>query len=314
MKVAIGLITYKRPNGLKTVLESICRLQVPSDVDLHVIIVSNEQSQETQEIVRNCENTHTDIHFHYDVEETVGIPFARNKTVTRAMEMKADALIYIDDDEICPKDWLTTMISFWQAHKDEADVFTGPVCPIFPEKGTPNWAKTSDFYNTIDRHDDGALIDRAYTNNTLVSARALNKAGPCFHSAFAQTGSSDLHYFQTLYIRHGLKIMWCNEAFLYETVPSSRLNLRWLAKRGFRSGAGDTISRLLVHDKSAKGIVKVITLSGGRLVSAFLLLLVGIITFNMARIVKGYRRFFSGVGGFAGLFGFNYNEYKTIHT
>jgi len=312
MKVAIGLITYKRPNGLKTVLESICRLRVPSEVDLHVIIVSNEQSQETQEIVRNCENTHTDIHFHYDVEETVGIPFARNKTVTCAMGIKADALIYIDDDEICPKDWLTTMISFWQDHKDKADIFTGPVRPIFPNDA-PNWAKVSDVYNSIDRHRDCAFINRAYTNNTLISAHALNSAGPSFHSAFAQTGSSDLHYFKKLHDEHGLKIMWCNNAYIYETIPASRLRLNWVAKRGFRSGAGDTVTRFLLQKGTVKTITEVIFLSCSRLSSALLLMIAGAITLKPDFIVKGYRRFFSGLGSIAGLFGLNYKEYKKIH-
>ena len=49
------------------------------------------------------------------------------------------------------------------------------------------------------------------------------------------SGGEDADFFFRLHLA-GRRLVWCDEAVVTEQVPSSRLTLKWLRQRGFRSG------------------------------------------------------------------------------
>lgn len=120
-----------------------------------------------------------------------------------------------------------------------------------------------------------------------------------------------LIFFQRV-TKHGFKIYWCAEAEVYETVPASRVTLLWIAKRSFRNGSGDAISRIRITP-SLKTYLRVTVLGTGRLIFGFLLFAKGMLFLDYTRLFKGMRIFIAGIGTYAGILGINYNEYKVIH-
>ncbi len=99
------------------------------------------------------------------MEPEPGIPFARERSVELCWN--DDALIFVDDDEVAPPNWLATLLAAWE--RTGADVVTGPVKGNLPE-GAPPWNHYSDVHDSTGRHATGLEMRKAYTNNTLVAA------------------------------------------------------------------------------------------------------------------------------------------------
>jgi hypothetical protein len=107
----------------------------------------------------------------------------------------------------------------------------------------------------------------------------------------------------------GYKIVWADEAIVYEWIPASRANAGWLIKRRFRVGCSvSLIERDLTPTLGmlAKRICKAL----GSMGIGFLLLLGGIFGGRVV-LLKGAMWFAYGFGMIAGLLGFSYREYQT---
>lgn len=299
-RVALAVITHQRPDQLAALLDSLQSqgLDEPDPWQVEVVIVDNDAEGSAGEVVRQASGPYP---MTYVIEPNPGIPAARQRSVDECAEV--DALVFVDDDEVAPQGWLQRLLDTWL--RTGADVVTGPVQGILPSDA-PGWAQHSDAYSSVDRHRSGARLTKAYTNNTLVSREVLESITPAFHPAFRFTGSSDLHFFLRV-ARAGFTIVWDNEALVRETVPHSRLTLGWLVRRGYRSGAGDTISRRLILG-ARRSVPQSAVLGLARVLSGLALLVAGII--DPARRIKGLRRIASGIGSWAGLFGLNYAEYR----
>jgi len=302
--VAIAIITRRRPEQLRVLLESLDaqRLSDPQAYDVRIVVVDNDADGSAAEVIATAAKEAT-----YPITSTVepepGIPFARETSVRMCWD--DDALIFVDDDEVALPGWLDTLLTAWR--DTGADVVTGPVRGRIPD-GAPDWNRHSDVHDSTGKHRTGDELDKAYTNNTVVAQRVYHAVTPAFHPAFRFTGSSDLHFFLRVYAA-GFRIVWCEEAVIAEDVPLARTNLRWLMRRAFRSGSGDTISRRLIHPGLTSYLLTA-ALAAARVASGVGYLLGGMVLARKRYLLKGFRRFFSGVGSFAGLVGVNYDEYK----
>ncbi|MEU4603352.1 glycosyltransferase [Kribbella sp. NPDC023972] len=304
--VAIAVITFRRPALLHALLTSLQAQELPEDSDhaVRIVVVDNDADGTAAAVIGTFAQAR------YPIESVVepepGIPFAREKSVELCWN--DDALIFVDDDEVAPPGWLATLLHAWET--SGADVVTGPVKGNLPP-GAPAWNHYSDVHDSTGRHTTGEELRKAYTNNTLVSRRVYHSVTPAFHPAFRYTGSSDLHFFLRVH-RAGFRIVWCEEAWIAEEVPATRTTLRWLVRRAFRSGSGDTISRLLIRP-GAVSYLLVLAYASARVVSAIGFALAGLLLGRKTHLLKAVRRFFSGVGSLAGIVGINHDEYRERH-
>lgn len=307
--IAIAIITCRRPDLLAKLLASLQSQELEpataAAYDVRVVIVDNDAAGSAAEVIAEASKD-----ARYPIESAVeaepGIPFARERSVQLAWN--DDALIFVDDDEEAPPGWLQALLACWQQTK--ADVVTGPIKGILPE-GAPAWNYHSDVHNSVGKHQTGDELDKAYTNNTLVVQKVYHQVTPGFDPAFRFTGSSDLHFFLRVH-QAGFRIVWCEEAVITEQVPASRTTLAWLRRRAFRSGSGDTISRLLIGSPPGS-YLRVVAFASARLASSVVYLLGGLVLARKPWLLKGFRRFFSGIGSLAGIVGINHDEYRTVH-
>ena len=304
-RVAIAVITFRRPALLKALLDSLLAQEIPAGYDVRILVVDNDDEGSAAEVIALAAKE-SPFPVEAATEPEPGIPFAREKSVQLAWD--DDALIFVDDDEVAPPGWLAELLRAWRS--TGADVVTGPVRGILPS-GAPAWNQHSDVHDSTGRHETGELLNKAYTNNTLVAQHVYHSVTPSFHPAFRYTGSSDLHFFLRVH-RAGFRIVWCEQAQIHEHVPASRTTLRWLVRRAFRSGSGDTISRLLIRP-GVRGYLLVLAYSLARIVSALGFGLGGLVLFRKAYLLKAVRRFFSGIGSLAGIVGINHDEYRERH-
>ena len=304
-KVSIGIITFKRPKGLKRLLESLISQQVSDDIELDIIIVDNACEQEIEEVVAELQNE-SKYKLHYCQESISGIVSARNKCVEQFLSLNSDFLIFIDDDEWTETEyWVQKMVDAQQ--KYIADVVTSHVISV-GEEGTPSW--TTQLLYGDNKLVEGQPISVFYTNNLLISKQVLETVSPAFDLRFAQTGASDYH-FSLKCNRKGFKAFY-TEAPVIEEFPKSRATIQWFIKRGFRSGNGFTKSHMF-EDSKAKAIPYCLLAAGSRLARGIFYMLLGTITVNKLKFVDGLFRLSSFMGSLAGFFGIDYQEYKTIH-
>jgi len=303
--VAIAVITFRRPELLAGLLGSLQAQELPADGDyaVRIVVVDNDAEGSAAEVIAAAAGPYP---IESAIEPEPGIPFAREKSVQLAWN--DDALIFVDDDEVAPAGWLATLLGAWETSK--ADVVTGPVQGILPPDA-PAWNRYSDVHSSLGKHATGDVLNKAYTNNTLVAQRVYHAVTPAFHPAFRYTGSSDLHFFLRVH-QAGFRIVWCEEAPIQEDVPASRTTLRWLVRRAFRSGSGDSISRVLIRPGVASTL-KALAYALARIASAFGYGLGGLVLVRKTYLLKAVRRFFSGIGSLAGIVGINHDEYRERH-
>jgi succinoglycan biosynthesis protein ExoM len=77
--------------------------------------------------------------------------------------------------------------------------------------------------------------NRLRFGNVLLRGRDLRHDPSPFDPAYGLTGGEDGHLLGRL-VNQGLRIIWCDEALVYEPVEPARLTLRWLLLRGLRGG------------------------------------------------------------------------------
>ncbi len=228
LKVVISACTYKRPEGLKALLESLQEIEIPRDIALSIRIIDNEDMPAAEELVRQFSED-MPCPLYYVNETDPGIAPARNRALIEAKG--DDFLAFIDDDETAHKAWLKELL---QAQKENhAQFVQGPVVMTVEDNKDAWWLETilfklKDFPNHAERHE-------AWSNNVLIDMNFVREHDLAFDPALRFDGGEDTLFFQQMTAKRG-KGVFASHAIVYETQPKERLNWSWAIRRQFRNG------------------------------------------------------------------------------
>lgn len=311
MKVSIGIITCKRPDSLVRLLISLSKLvfkNIP-EPSIDIIVVDNDPMGEVEKICCYY-NKVSKWPIYYYAEPRKGIPYARNK-VLDAVSHDAQYLAFIDDDEEASESWIEQLLMVMDEEK--TGVVTGPVLSQFSEK-VPEWAVRGRFYDR-ERNPNGELISYARTGNVLIEMRAVETLGLRFDENMAMTGGTDTLFFHIMH-KNGIKIAWADNAIVKEWVPRSRVSIKWVLLRAYRT-ANTQIIFDMVYSNFA--LVKTKTIFNGvmRIIIGISILPIAcIVSLIIGKhiIVKVLRIIFRGAGMLSSSVGAFYHEYKRIHS
>lgn len=227
-KIAVAIATRERPASCARLVDALLRQHATLESDLCVIVVDNAPSGSGLRLP--ADNRVILLH-----EPRTGIPFARNRGVSRAMGW-ADVIAFVDDDDLPGNaDWLSNLVMTLEEHN--ADMATGPLKAVFPD-GTPSWIRYHPIFCPR-RPKHGDEVSQAYTHNLAVRADMFNKVVPWFDERLRYNGGSDAEFTQRA-VTEGARIVWTKDAVVYEEFPPTRARVRWILKRSLRIGANRT--------------------------------------------------------------------------
>jgi GT2 family glycosyltransferase len=303
VKVVVGVITFRRPEGLAGLLEGLgsLRFQNGGAPELAFVVVDNDPGGSARSV---CEAAAPTLPgpLLYLQEPRRGLSFARNRAVAAAIGEGADHLAFIDDDEVPTSGWLDELLRV--AGKHHADVVGGRVVRRF-ERQPPDWVSRGGFF--LDPHlPTGSPLRFASTNNVLVASRVLADLRPPFDERFGLTGGEDSQFFLRV-SSAGFRLVWADNAVVEERVSAERIQLRWILRRAYR--AANTLSlceRELSPSPRVLGlrVVKAIA----RLVLGTGLLVAGAVAGRHVA-ARGLWQLATGAGNLTGLLGLRFAEY-----
>ena len=126
------ICTYNREKYIIDCLEHL-RLAIPEGVE--VLIVDNNSTDGTAELVRNYLGDHTEFPGRYLLETRQGLSHARNRGIAEA---RGDTLVFLDDDSMVAEDYFEQLREGLDEYP-QAGAFGGHITPVFEDGITPRW-------------------------------------------------------------------------------------------------------------------------------------------------------------------------------
>ncbi len=227
--ISVCICTYKRPQFLKRLLRGLAKQDTGGLFTFSTVVADNDHALSAEPVVREFTAT-SDIRVTYCVEPRQNIALARNKAVENA---EGDLVASIDDDEFPATDWLLHLFNARLNYG--VDGVLGPVKPYY-ECPPPDWVIKGGFFERP-CYATGYKLNwgETRTGNALFNRQILDSEEMPFRADF-DTGGEDLDFFRRM-ISKGCTFIWCNEALVYEAVPSSRCNRAYLLKRALLRGS-----------------------------------------------------------------------------
>lgn len=311
----IGIPTYKRPEGLSRLLDSLSGLKMLPDVTVQIVVADNEGDggQGMGVVTRLIEGGKYPHRIRAVGVSDRGVAAVRNRLLQESFGVDgADYLAMVDDDEWVEPEWLSSLIN--TQRQTQADVVWGHVIPDFNGYTIP-WAKDLRIYYRR-AYPEGVIPDLCGTTSVLIA-----KSLPCgkdgkehhvFDMDFSMTGGEDMEFFTRLRKIKGFQGAFAPRAISHEVFPVSRMNKKWALQRYFRIGTTDMRILKKHHLLSSP---QSICLELVRIVVAILQgsLLSMIFFWDEGRQMVGLTRVFRQFGKISGLLGHYKSEYKVIH-
>ncbi|HJW41526.1 MAG TPA: glycosyltransferase family 2 protein [Rhizomicrobium sp.] len=306
VEVTVAIPTFRRPRGLKRLLDALAALDTTASVT--VLVADNDADKhegfDLCGVIRSPD-------YRWPIRAVMvaerGIAATRNALCAGALsDPHMQFIAMLDDDEWPEPQWLTALLG--EQARTGADVLQGSILSDF-EAEPARWASHFDGLSDI-RQPSGAVDMLQGTGNLLITRMALERLGePWFDPAFALGGGEDRDFFQRVKAA-GARFAWSDEACAHQAVPASRSSLRWALMRAFSIGNSD----MRVFLKSAPGITararELARVAGALLLSPILFV---ILAFDANRRVVALRLLFRAAGKITALTGRRYNEYSVIH-
>jgi glycosyltransferase involved in cell wall biosynthesis len=125
--ISLIIPTCNRATSLRRTLNRLDQLEIPSGVEVEVLVIDNNCRDHTVDVVAQATREHS-LPVRYLLETQQGLCFGRNRGLAAA---RFDHLAYLDDDILISPRWL---VAYGEAQQTfGVDAVVGPVFPIFEQ-------------------------------------------------------------------------------------------------------------------------------------------------------------------------------------
>ena len=302
--VTILIASYKRKQLLYRLLVSLRNFENAAYIKRVIVCDNDSVGQEALALI----NEFAPSDFPFDIigvlEKGPGISYARNRLLQEYEKFgDCDFVALIDDDEFVSDNWLKNLIA--SAEKFGADVVGGPVQSIMEDPHVPTYIANSNQFRVV-KLPDQIINMVSSTENVLIRSNILRLLHyPYFDIEFSKTGGEDADFFQRLKDT-GALFCWSGAALVFEHIPRTRSNLKWLLVRSYRRGANT--SWRVIHRKSTI-IQKVKVIISPLLIIIFLLSFIASLPVSKTRSINQLCKMATSLGYLLGTLNLRVKEY-----
>jgi succinoglycan biosynthesis protein ExoM len=303
-RILLAVCTRDRTEVLQNCLRSIAKLTEPPASEVRVLMIDNSQAPEVREANNAVVN---EIRWPWPItvehEPELGISFARNRGLEHALALRTDAIVFLDDDQTVPEDWLTVLVRAWR--EEGADAMKSKIVGLSRE----DFARHErEGIESLQRQFASSRRDTSIktlgTGGVLICRRIFDELGLRFDPRFALTGGGDHDFFNRARLR-GARLAITHETVAFEWWPESRKNFRAHLRRGFHLG----VCSARLREVEARSTISCLR-RGLWFVLSGLLMLPASIWLSPKRRAAA-KRIAKGAGLLAGLAGYRFEYYRT---
>lgn len=176
MDFSVIVSTYNRSQNLPDCASALADQSGLEGVDWEVVVVDNNSSDDTAEVVRELAETHP-IAIRYAFEREQGLSCARNRGIA---DSSSRYLAFIDDDIRVERQWLSAMVDGFREQRCDA---VGGRILVESGHDIPDWIQPEmlGFLGQRDLSDQGFFMDGVKTfpfgGNMALSRKIIEKVG-----------------------------------------------------------------------------------------------------------------------------------------
>ena len=243
--ISVCVCTFRRPEALKRLLEHLAKQQTCGLFTYSLVIVDNDPARSGESTCKDFQQRYSQPTLTYATQPEQSIALTRNKAIETAT---GEFIAFIDDDEFPVEHWLVDL--YRTCTSMQVAGVLGPVKRHFDQQ-PPKWILRGSFFERP-THPTGFVLSHSNTRtgNVLFRRNILQSGVLPFRPQFR--GGSDVDFFK-LRMAEGHQFVWCNEAWVYETVPPARWKRRYMLRRALLRG----ISTAMRLDNWREGFVSV---------------------------------------------------------
>ena len=123
MHVSIGLLTYRRPDFLKTTLHTLKKTTYPHTL---TILDNASKDEETSKILATA-RAHVEV-----VDNPLFVGTAMNRLVASCQEYNPDLIVLTADDYAYVEDWLEKLVNWWKEAPHDIAITSMNWEPLYP--------------------------------------------------------------------------------------------------------------------------------------------------------------------------------------
>ncbi|MEL7213955.1 MAG: glycosyltransferase [Pseudomonadota bacterium] len=279
--VAVGVCTYKRAS-LGETLSTLELQDLPENVSLSIIVVDNDERPSAEaEVAEFARSSRHQVVYRHAPAGNISV--ARNAALEEAEARNLPIFAFIDDDELAPQDWLSTLLD--RLADGDAEVVLGPTLAIYP-RDAPGWMRRLRVHDTTPEVGSDGRPIAGHSCNVIMDLGSPALKGRRFDPARGVSGGEDTAFFKDA-MEAGARLAYAPDARLREHVPADRARLNWLLKRRFRMG--QTHGSLLRRGKTAGATVAQMGLASAKVIycGTFALLTAPFAASRNANLLRG---------------------------
>lgn len=236
MDISVIVCTYNRSNYLRHLLECFREQTIPSDVKWEVIIVDNNSTDDTSDVVHEYLRLN-DFIILYVRENIQGKSFALN---TALRYVSGKIIAFTDDDVLLDKNWLKTVYDTFQEF--DCDGLCGRILLEFPQK-PPKWLKKElwGFLGYLYYGDKVLQIknEPVFGGNMAFTREIIDKTGG-FNTEIGRSGNElsgreDTEFAQRI-IETGGKVMYQPSAIVWHIMDKKKFRKSYFKKLHYYEG------------------------------------------------------------------------------